>query len=538
MSGGITVRTGSGVRVAVDPAELVGVADRVSAQAVRFAEITASAAGLLAAPELVTASLPAPAEGATAVGSLAELLATSALAAARLTETAVQLQTAALAYEVGEAAAGAVLAAARARAGATALALAPFALGATAQAAGVFLVLDLAHRAGRLTLHLVRTAGAGLADGELDETERGALRSAAVDGLTGLDEQVAGDAVRVLRAGGAELAEHPDLVQALVELTPEVVRAGAAASPLFAAVVAQRSPELLLAGDGSPDKVAADAAGVARLLTGLAAVAPVFGATAVSVTRLPPGRGTPARAPTGVAEILQGVRINSGGWSGGADLASRLAPAAPPPPGTVRVEQVVRGGRRSWIVEIPGTQTWRAGTPVGGTPMDLTANLDLVAGSGTAVEAGVVEAMRQAGIAPGEPVLLAGHSQGGLTAAAVAADPRLREEFTVTHVLTAGSPVDGIPVPSDVRVLQLEHTGDLVPRLDGVRAGGGEGRIVVTADVGAGLAAHESDAYLRTARAVDASDDPALRAYLESAAPFLDAPGTTVTATDYRLTRR
>lgn len=51
----------------------------------------------------------------------------------------------------------------------------------------------------------------------------------------------------------------------------------------------------------------------------------------------------------------------------------------------------------------------------------------------------VAEAMRQAGIGKDEPVALIGHSQGGIVAATLASD--WAEEYTIEHVVTAGSPV-------------------------------------------------------------------------------------------------
>jgi alpha-beta hydrolase superfamily lysophospholipase len=171
--------------------------------------------------------------------------------------------------------------------------------------------------------------------------------------------------------------------------------------------------------------------------------------------------------------------------------------------------------------------------------MDLTTNLRAVAGQPTATADAVVQAMRQAGVGAGEPVMLAGHSQGGLTAAALAADPAVRAEFEVTHVVTAGSPIDGIDLPDTVEVLSLEHTGDVVPALDGQSARGSAHRTVVARDVGDDprfaadvaadpLTAHGWSAYLSTAQLVDDSGDPALQAFRDSGSVFFDAPGARV----------
>lgn len=128
----------------------------------------------------------------------------------------------------------------------------------------------------------------------------------------------------------------------------------------------------------------------------------------------------------------------------------------------VRVKRI-DGSPPRWIVEIPGTSSW---SPfAGGNPSDLTSNAQLMNRRGELLR-GVQEAMQRAGIKPGEPVMLAGHSQGGIAAAALASDPSARRDFKITHVVTAGSPVARMPIPSDVHVLSIEHREDPVPRLD------------------------------------------------------------------------
>jgi hypothetical protein len=275
----------------------------------------------------------------------------------------------------------------------------------------------------------------------------------------------------------------------------------------------------------------ADVPGVSRGLLGLAH--PV-GLLREGEVRLRPARrpATAAgRAPTGVADLVTATqRYTATGPGGTAEE-----------PGTVRVVEVRRDrgdGRAgsAWIVHVPGTQGWAADAPAGATPFDLTGNLHLMAGRRTAGTRAVTGAMAAAGVQPGEPVLLVGHSQGGLVAASVAADPAVRRRFTVTHVVTAGSPVAEVPVPADVRVLSLEHTDDLVTGLDGrpnpdrrtwltvrARAPGG---------TGGPLPPHDSAGYAATAGLVDRSTDPDLVAYRRSLDPFLDGPGVRVRAVD------
>lgn len=125
-----------------------------------------------------------------------------------------------------------------------------------------------------------------------------------------------------------------------------------------------------------------------------------------------------------------------------------------------------------YIVQIPGTQTW--GPVRGDNPVDLTSNLLLEAGQSTQTQALVMEALRQAmaadGYTPGQdglpPVMVGGHSQGGITAAAIASNPDYQEDFNITSVYTAGSPIARFDLPEDVSVLSLEYEEDVVPKLD------------------------------------------------------------------------
>ena len=206
----------------------------------------------------------------------------------------------------------------------------------------------------------------------------------------------------------------------------------------------------------------------------------------------------------------------------------------------VRVRRVLADGPDGpvvrWIVQVPGTQVWDPRS--GRDPSDLTSNLELMDDGQAALADAVAEAMAAAGVGPHDPVLLTGHSQGGIAAVAVASDPRVRSRFGGVHdVVTAGSPVGRFPVPDDVHVLSLEHTSDPVPRLDGVDNPDRPHWTTVRTDVrdrladevrGLPTAAHDMDEYTGTGRAVDRSSDPALVRVRERLAPFLGGAGSTV----------
>lgn len=118
---------------------------------------------------------------------------------------------------------------------------------------------------------------------------------------------------------------------------------------------------------------------------------------------------------------------------------------------------------RSWTIDIRGTQSFGAGKK---GPQDMLTNFQGVGGMASDQLYAIQEAMKDAGIAPGEAVEFAGHSQGGIMAAQLAANPDVRSRYNVVSVVTAGSPTATI-APTDVPVLSYENSGDIVPGLDG-----------------------------------------------------------------------
>ena len=136
--------------------------------------------------------------------------------------------------------------------------------------------------------------------------------------------------------------------------------------------------------------------------------------------------------------------------------------------GEIAIEEHVTVGEdgattRSWTVDIRGTQSFAIGQS---GPQDMTTNLQGVAGMASDQLDAIMEAMDAAGITPEEAVEFAGHSQGGIMAAQLAADPAVRARYNVVSVVTAGSPTATV-APSDVPVLSYENSGDIVPGLDG-----------------------------------------------------------------------
>ena len=303
--------------------------------------------------------------------------------------------------------------------------------------------------------------------------------------------------------------------------------------------------------DWSVAALAASALGTA----GSAVGAVVSGVTGEDAHWFDEGRGlagTPVSAPTDpsqasqyrpvVAEprdlpsLMQGV---TDAYQVGSDPSSS---------GDVRITRIDNGtGTPAYVVSIPGTETWSPSA--GSTGRDLTANLALVAGNPTAAAESVRLAMDQAGIPPGSPVMLVGHSQGGIIAGTLASDPAFVQRYGVTNVLTYGAPIDHIAIDPSVQVLQVQHTTDLVPRLDlgGLNTGSDafpDRRTGVTLDNPGGFwelgTNHSYVEYANSVRdelALDTEAGRILREYQGTLTPFFVGPGGTVTAVDIPVSR-
>ena len=221
--------------------------------------------------------------------------------------------------------------------------------------------------------------------------------------------------------------------------------------------------------------------------------------------------------------------------------------------GEIAIEEHVTVGEdgattRSWTVDIRGTQSFAIGQS---GPQDMTTNLQGVAGMNSDQLDAIKEAMNAAGIAPGEAVEFAGHSQGGIMAAQMAADPSVRARYNVVSVVTAGSPTATI-APSDVPVLAYENSGDIVPGLDGNATRGDNVTTVMFHDYEATCHAddpvpcsHSAPLYVdeirSTLNAARASSDPGLGALAAAEARRTQAlgltPGTQTTIHHYQTRR-
>lgn len=247
----------------------------------------------------------------------------------------------------------------------------------------------------------------------------------------------------------------------------------------------------------------------------------------VAVSPTVPRDGAVVPVPTSAESLLAGVE----------SLGSQ---------GRVRVVELpAADGTTTWVVQVPGTHgSWFEG---GTVPMDWPANVSLMLAATSASSVAASTALDRAQARrsrPGDRVVLVGHSQGGIVAAALASDPAFRRRHRVTHVLTAGSPVDQFPVPATTEVLSLQHRGDPVHAFDVSPPPDRRPwtTVVATPAVTAGgglLAAHGLPAYLATASTADRSDDVSLQRWRAGLAPALTRrPGSPPVVHEFRSERR
>lgn len=200
------------------------------------------------------------------------------------------------------------------------------------------------------------------------------------------------------------------------------------------------------------------------------------------------------------------------------DLADRIPSPRPGEP-QIRIERYDGAEGPRWIVYSSGTVDFTA-VP-GPEPYDTTSNVHVVAdaseragAAGMPLDSGAAErsvraAMDAAGVEPGDPVLVVGHSAGGIVAANLAADPSL----DVVGAVSFGGPVAHVPT-STTPVLSVEHSEDLVPALGGSGVAA-DGRLVVERSIEGvdpslddPLPAHALTEYRGTAELLDDSDHP------------------------------
>jgi len=198
--------------------------------------------------------------------------------------------------------------------------------------------------------------------------------------------------------------------------------------------------------------------------------------------------------------------------------------------GTIQVQTFTGSdGVPHHLVYLPGTDDitempWSDSSIVRGNE----GNVDTGAGHESTYADGILDALDQAGVGPDEPILLAGHSQGGMAAWWLAHHPH---GYDIEAVVTAGSPLGPGGPPDGVEVISLENLGDPVPWLDATPNGADPHHTTIGfSDTEADpIGNHGLDHYVVGAGEADASDHPSITAALDQleASGFLDGGATT-----------
>ncbi|MDR2114194.1 MAG: hypothetical protein LBO75_02825, partial [Bifidobacteriaceae bacterium] len=274
----------------------------------------------------------------------------------------------------------------------------------------------------------------------------------------------------------------------------------------------------------STDQVAKGVSGWVDLLVG--------DTLAIKIER---GQAKADQPPTSVAALLGKI--------------DRVAQARGKDSSKIAVTKVTApDGGISWLVAIPGTME---PTQMGQStnPADMDTNIRAITGDASAVGFAVVAALADSGVKKGQPVVLAGHSQGGIVSAELAADPEFTSKVTVAGVLTVGSPVSQLTPRGNSQWLSLEHTQDVIPALSGGANQHGRNHTTVVRDLtqastaairskaDAFNGAHGLTAYTDTAQLVDRNQHQSTTAWKQAVAPIMN-PRSTATTTDYTIIRQ
>lgn len=295
---------------------------------------------------------------------------------------------------------------------------------------------------------------------------RQSMLAAAVEArLIGLLLDLSVEAYEAAEAGAGELVDRVllpiDLAATGVALV-KVIGSASSGGRVDSTIVQRVAPEAIglvvqTVSDVLPGSYASDLATLEALTSRL-----VEPPRRVSTTMTSgPGDGRPATAVGSISEAAQRIpRLYENAQEAGHVQVQRTIDPAT--------------GQGAWTVILPGTSTF---APNGKNAFNGHGNLIAASGRKSPTEEAVFTALRQAmakeGVAgKGEPVMVIGHSQGGMVATNMARHSG--SEFNISHVVTYGSPVGHLKVPQRTKVLNVENTQDLVPQVDGRATGNGE----------------------------------------------------------------
>ncbi|NKE62272.1 lipase family protein [Lentzea sp. PSKA42] len=236
-------------------------------------------------------------------------------------------------------------------------------------------------------------------------------------------------------------------------------------------------------------------------------------------------------APDNLEDLMEGLAKRNTGMDAGDTGPSNI---------DVKIIKNANGDVTGYVVDIPGTKNWNAPWEPQ-SANDSGVNVDAMAGNNTVLQQGIQDALRKAGAHDtGAPVMLVGHSQGGIVAAQSTSD-LISNGYNVTHVVTAGSPVGRIDVPSNVQVLSLENRNDIVPHLDASDNPDSPNRTTVTFDNQTGTVGgnHKIEGnYTGVAEQLDNGSNPSVNRFKESAGAFFNGDDTNSVTQNYHVARK
>ena len=188
-------------------------------------------------------------------------------------------------------------------------------------------------------------------------------------------------------------------------------------------------------------------------------------------------------------------------------IAERVAETHVADKPTVVIERYTDGKRSVFVAYLPGMRTLEVGA--GSEPFDLAASVQQLAEPEAAgSQAAVEEALRAAGVKPTDELVVAGYSQGGMVAGALASGTG---GFNVSAIVTLGAPIAQLELPADTAVMAIEHSNDVIPALSGAINPLTENWVTVGREIDlqlgqSALTAHELDAYVETSKLIDQDD--------------------------------
>lgn len=203
--------------------------------------------------------------------------------------------------------------------------------------------------------------------------------------------------------------------------------------------------------------------------------------------------------------------------------------------GAVGIQTLTHGdGTQSYVLFMPGTSDASLDA---GDPHDINGIFTAMSGGFSDSMRLAVEALAAAGVPAGANIMIAGYSQGGIGAHALASNDEFRDMYNVTHVSTVATPGDRFYAHPDTQYLSVENTGDAAPGTTGVAPIDQANVTTVLAegprdaqgedyDPRTISGSHDLLTYAAIASYVDANPGTSTRAYLEGAQQYFDQGAT------------